>query len=42
MKELWIEAYEQFIEENGREPTDDEMDIAFADYIGSIADSKPD
>jgi hypothetical protein len=38
MKELWIQAHEDFVEEHGVDPTDDQMDIAYRDAIDRIVD----
>jgi hypothetical protein len=41
-KEEWIEAYEKFVEENGREPSDEEMQKFFANHVAEKIDHAAD
>ena len=38
-KGLWIAAQEDFINKNNREPTDAEMNDAYADILSSLSES---
>lgn len=35
-KELWIRLYEEFVEEHGREPTEEEMEDCQGSYIDHV------
>lgn len=35
-KELWLDLYEEFVEEHGREPTEEEMQNAQGSYIDHL------
>ena len=37
-KEIWCEIFEDFISEYQREPSDEEMQDAYADYYASLID----
>jgi len=38
MKDLWSKAYDLFIEEYGKEPTDEEHQIAYLDLVAEMAE----
>ena len=42
MKEIWIEEYDRLSDELDREPTDKEVNDAFADRLGDMADRAKD
>lgn len=38
MKEIWCEIYDRFVAEHEREPTEQEMQDAWADYCSGLID----
>jgi hypothetical protein len=37
-KEIWIDIFEEFLTENDREPTDQEMQDAYSDHCADLID----
>jgi len=37
-KELWCEIYDEFINQHDREPSEEEMQDAYADYCAGLID----
>ncbi len=38
-KEIWCEIFEDFISENEREPSEEEMQGAYSDYYADLIDT---